>query len=264
MILPVSLFERLRAVRSRRFQVRILRREGLLDAAAVYVERYGCKVRYGPFAGTLYHREAALNRHSIPKLLGIYEQELHGVISTIASRKYDLVIDIGSAEGYYAVGLARLLQTKVMAYDPEPIERAFCEECARLNGVAGLVEMNDLFLPSDIEKFRNQRVLCVCDCEGFEAELFNSATVSGTANWDLLIELHGEGGAKLLPLDWPHKITIVESAPRSGDYPELEGLGDRNKLLSEHRSGPQSWLWCDSQNSSAPASMRSNSEGAGR
>jgi hypothetical protein len=245
-ILPEFLFYRIAAVRSRRFQLKALRREGLLDAAASYVERNGCIVRFGPFTGMIYPRDAALSRHSIPKLLGTYEQELHPVLDTIAHRRYDLVIDIGSAEGYYAVGLARLLGTHVLAYDPEPIERSYCREAARLNGVESLVELNGLFRPTRIRQLIGQRILCVCDCEGFEAEIFNAETVKEVANWDLLIELHGEAAGKLTSLPWPHRLTSIASTPRTGNYPELEGLGGQGKLLSEFRGEAQTWLWCDS------------------
>lgn len=246
-ILPGEVFEKLRAERSRRFQLRQLKRAGLLESAARYVERNGRTVLYGPFAGTEYPLESALSRHSIPKLLGIYEEELHWVVSEVAQRKYDVIIDIGSAEGYYAVGLARLLKTKVLAYDPESIERGYCESAARLNHVADLVEMRDLFHASDIEQFKGHRVLCVCDCEGYEEVLFNAETLPLVTQWDILIELHGTAVSKLTSLNWPHETVIIDSAARKNTYKEVEGLGDPNKLLSEYRSGPQKWLWCDSQ-----------------
>lgn len=246
-ILPQFLFERVQSVRSRRLQVQLLKRAGLLEAAARYVERNGCTVRRGPFAGMIYPREAALNRHSIPKLLGTFEQELHGALSDASKRRYDLVIDIGSAEGYYAVGLARMLRTNVLAFDPEPIERALCTEAAQLNGVTDRVELKDLFRPEDIREFKNKRVLCICDCEGFEGQIFTSQTVSATARWDLLIELHGEAAQTLPRLQWPQKTRLIESVRRTGIYPELAGLGEPEKLISEYRGGPQQWLWCDSE-----------------
>lgn len=246
-LLPTHTFERLQAIRSRRSQIRFLKREGLLDAAARYIGRNGSTVKYGPFAGTIYPIEAALSRHSIPKLLGTYEQELHDVIKTLAQRKYDLVIDIGSAEGYYAVGLARLLRTNVLAYDPEPIERSLCERTARLNDVSSLIELRDLFRPSDIRLYRDRRVLCICDCEGFEVELFNSNTILDAAKWDLLIELHGNATKQLVSLAWPQKTSTITSVSRRKQYKELEGLGDQKKLLSEYRADAQTWLLCDSQ-----------------
>jgi 2-polyprenyl-3-methyl-5-hydroxy-6-metoxy-1,4-benzoquinol methylase len=241
------LSERIRAIRSRRMQLRLFKKEGLLEAAARYIERNGLTVRHGPFAGTIYPREAALSRHSIPKLLGTYEQELHEVLDEISRRTYDLVIDIGSAEGYYAVGLARLLKTRVLAYDPEPVERKLCAKAARLNGVETRVELKDLFRPSDIRQFSGRRVLCICDCEGFEAEIFTPQTIRDAARWDLLIELHGSAEAKLMSLEWPQKTKVISTAPHVGTFPEIEGLGDPDKLISDYRGGRQRWLWCDGE-----------------
>jgi len=245
-VLPGFEYEKVKAVRWRRAVYRGLKQQGLLAAAAAYVERNGNTVRNGPFAGMIYPRGAALKKHSIPVLVGTYEQELHPCLEQIARRRYDVVLDIGSAEGYYAVGLARLLRTRVMAFDPEPTERAWCEEAARLNDVAGLVELRELFRPADVHKYRGQRVLCVCDCEGFEEQIFTDETVGDTAKWDLLIELHGTAMEKLPGLRWPQKVNEIPTAPRTGTYPELDGLGDPKKLLSELR-GKQAWLWCDSE-----------------
>jgi hypothetical protein len=246
-LLPDSIFQKIRAIRSRRIQYRQDRRLGLLDAAARYVERNGCVVRHGPFAGMEFPRATALSRHSIPLLMGTCEQELRPVLGEVARRSYDLVLNIGSGEGYYAVGLARMLGVRVLAFDPQPGEQACCREAARLNGVAALVEQRDLFRPADIPRYRDLRVLCFCDCEGFEAVLFTAETVRDLVKWDLIIELHGEADPMLRRLDWPHKVTAIDSAARTETYPELEGLGDQRMLLSEFRGSRQSWLWCDSR-----------------
>jgi hypothetical protein len=243
-LFPARLFERIVAIRSRRHQLRLLEKEGILDMTARYIQRNGLSILYGPFAGMLYPRDAALSRISIPKLLGTYEQELHPIISEIERRHYDVVIDIGSAEGYYAVGLARLLRAKVMAFDPEPRERRFCREAANLNGVSDLVTLRDLFLPSMVKELANLQALCICDCEGFESHIFSVENVSYTHNWDLLIELHGDAGSRLPALPWPHRTHLIDSTPRKGDFPEIRQLGDPEILLSEYRLSPQKWLWC--------------------
>jgi hypothetical protein len=90
-------------------------------------------------------------------------------------------------------------------------------------------------------------VLCICDCEGYEAEIFNEGSILGVANWDLLIELHGEAGGRVRGLAWPHAVTEIRSTVRTEGRKELEGLGDQKRLLSEYRGGPQTWLWCDSR-----------------
>jgi hypothetical protein len=42
-----------------------------------------------------------------PKWLGTYELELHSIIKGILRAEYNTIIDIGSAEGYYSVGLGK-------------------------------------------------------------------------------------------------------------------------------------------------------------
>lgn len=245
LILPQPAFERLRSIRSRIFQRKQLESYGVLKAGAEFIDRYGLAVRYGSFAGMVYPRDSAESRNIIPKLLGTYEQEIQDAIRQILTRQYDVVIDIGSAEGYYAVGFARAFGTRVLAYDPEPIERAFCTEMARLNGVNGLVELRDLFLAENVAEFREMRVLCLCDCEGFEEQIFTRNTVQDTKRWDLIIELHGRAQQTVAGLPWPHTTAVIDGVPRTGTFAELEGLGDPQKLLSEFRGERPKWLWCD-------------------
>ena len=67
-------------------------------------------VRNGPFAGMRYPGVQSVCSTIVPKLIGCYEKELHSVIELICSQQYNSVVDIGCAEGYYAVGLAMRLQ----------------------------------------------------------------------------------------------------------------------------------------------------------
>src|SRR5271166_5203781 len=62
-------------------------------------------VQAGPFRGMRYIDQS----HSsslIPKWLGLYERELHDCIEEAIASPFQTVLDIGAAEGYYAVGLA--------------------------------------------------------------------------------------------------------------------------------------------------------------
>ena len=59
-----------------------------------------------------------------PKLLCCYEAELHPAIERAAARNPQLIVTIGCAEGYYAVGMARvLLAARVHAFAYEQIFR---------------------------------------------------------------------------------------------------------------------------------------------
>lgn len=232
-IVPPALFQKMMAIRSRRWQLRRLATNGGLDEVRRYIERRGTVVQSGPFAGLVYPLDAAITRWSIPKLLGTYEMELHPLLFAAANRKYECVIDIGSAEGYYSTGLAGLLQVPVYAYDPEPYEKNFAILMAKINGVSHLVQLADLFTVEEMRQFAVRRALVVSDCEGFEEVLFRPDTIELTRNWDLIIELHGTADALLPALNWPHKITTIDIATRQG-------------LESERRSQPQRFLYCDS------------------
>src|SRR5689334_17519514 len=60
----------------------------------------------GPFVGMRYLRSACCER-ILPKLLGSYEEELWPALRRLAALPIPAVVNVGCAEGYYAVGLAR-------------------------------------------------------------------------------------------------------------------------------------------------------------
>src|SRR5947207_8629242 len=77
----------------------------------------GLIIQAGPFAGMRYVAPAT-GRTILPKLLGSYETELHSIVEQVIAADHRVVINIGCAEGYYAVGLAlRLPNSRVYAFD---------------------------------------------------------------------------------------------------------------------------------------------------
>lgn len=193
--LPNRLSVMIQSVRSRNIQVRLLKAiPGYLEALTTLTEEHGYSVLHGPFQGMTYPPQALLSRVGIPRLLGTYESELHPIIRGIAPRQYDQIIDIGSAEGYYAVGLARLTGTTVCAFDTEPRERALCREMAQLNGVSEKVKISSWCDQDALVGVVSGRCLIVCDCEGYEIELFTGKIVDRLRETDLIVELHEPSG----------------------------------------------------------------------
>src|SRR5689334_8812698 len=97
-LLPKSLLRAVDRARTRRFL-------GITGPATEeYVRREGLEVKRGPFAGLNYM--AGLERSSgdlVAKLVGSYECELYPVFAEWAAARPVHVIDIGCAEGFYAV-----------------------------------------------------------------------------------------------------------------------------------------------------------------
>src|SRR5262249_41824323 len=93
----------------------------------------------GPFAGLRYLNETVWGSIE-PKWLGTYELELHSIIERILRTGYDTIIDIGSAEGYYSVGLGKRCPSAVIhSYDVDPWARAQQRRLARMNGVENII-----------------------------------------------------------------------------------------------------------------------------
>src|SRR4051794_20818862 len=66
-------------------------------------KEHGWIVRSGVFRGMRYVDQARSSA-LLPKLLGSYEREIADEIERAAGVDYRVCVDIGSAEGYYAIG----------------------------------------------------------------------------------------------------------------------------------------------------------------
>lgn len=139
------------------------------------LQQQGTVVMQGPLAGLDFLQQSAEGCH-IAKLLGCYEQPLQPFIEAAITQGYSTILNIGCAEGYYAVGMAkRMPNTRVLAYDLNPKAQQICRELATKNGVSDRVQVGGLFQPSDFASYASQHVLVLCDIEGAEKDLLDPA-----------------------------------------------------------------------------------------
>jgi hypothetical protein len=215
----------------------------------VIENKCGLVVQSGPFAGMAYVSEAVCSS-LVPKLLGSYEAELHEVLGEILSRDYETVIDIGCAEGYYAVGLALgLPQARVYAFDIDDRARALCANLAEANKVAERVIVAGECDHEKLNGLVRGRTLIICDCEGCELHLLDPAFAPEVVKSDLLVELHD----MILPNITPtiisrftetHEITLIDAAERNPNaFPILKdfNLLTQRTAVAEFRDGPMQW-----------------------
>ncbi|WP_448188397.1 hypothetical protein [Azospirillum sp. sgz301742] len=223
-------------------QVSVLR-EMLLDA-------YGPRVLSGPFEGMMFDGTVTEGCF-VPRMLGCYEAELHPHLDALAARGHDVVINVGCAEGYYAVGLARRWpHVAVHARDIDPAALDACRRLAEANGVADRVIVGGRFTGEDFAAFAGQRVLVVCDVEGFEQELLDPARFPALTGFDVLTELHPFARANMaeeIPRRFrpTHTVTLVANRiPDTTALPAaLAGLRAEDKALAvwETRGTPTPW-----------------------
>ncbi|GEO11626.1 hypothetical protein SAE01_41220 [Segetibacter aerophilus] len=224
---------------------------------------YHTTVARGPFKGMKYPRLKSSYSEMAPKLLGSYEAELFGPLEEITRKEYKQVIDIGCAEGYYAIGLALKIPTStVYAYDINPNALKMCKEMAIVNNVLNRVHLGERCTNETLKNFKFENTsLIVCDCEGYELELFTNENIKNLNRCDFLIELHDILGLpvkeRLLPVFRDtHNIQLISSEVRDPNlYPELEGMEEIEKkiVLSECRDGlfgsrHMEWAYITSKN----------------
>ncbi len=149
-------------------------------------------IKGGLFAGMKYPSFKAICSALIPKLSGTYENELNVIFQKLRVNKYDIIVDIGCAEGYYAVGLAMLFpNTPIYAFDTDIEARELCYDMALLNQVQDQVIINGECTIENLSILINgKRCLIISDCEGYEEELFTADSKHIFINCDLIIELH--------------------------------------------------------------------------
>lgn len=251
-VLPDQLFTKISSVRSRNYQAKFFKSHGLFDITEQMIEKHGLEVLHGPFKGMIYPRESLMARHGTPKLLGSYEQELHPIISEVIAkaRQYDKFVDIGCAEGYFAVGLAKTTRKRVDAFDTEPREIAFCSDMAKSNGVSEQVITGNWCDSIYLQSLNGTRCFVLSDCEGYEAVLFDAQTIPSLTRCDLLIELHDTPETDMSELicerfSNTHHAKIVSSEPRKPEqFGELNFLGENAaKAISEYRYENQKWVF---------------------
>ncbi len=219
------------------------------------VGRHGLVVQQGPFAGMQYVHKAA-GSSLLPKLLGCYEAELHETIAEVFSFKYTRIVDIGCAEGYYAVGLAvQLPDVEVFAFDIDAKARELCVEMAVVNCVADRVFVAGECGSQHLDTLIKDRTLVICDCEGCELNLLDPNVVPSLSSCDVLVELHDFihrtiSSTILSRFSSTHNISLIVSQDRNPDaYAELRDLSDWDKrvAVAEFREERMQWAFMKSR-----------------
>ncbi len=219
------------------------------------VDKMGRTVQSGPFKGMeLLDITSWGGFTEASKLLGCYEAELHSRLEFGIQRKPEIVVNIGCAEGYYAVGLARRLPgVPVFAFDLEPQSQEICRLSAERNGVGGQLTVGGRCTADSLAPLvAGKRALIVMDCEGAEIELLTAVSVASMGDCDLIVECHDFMNRAITPTIAPlfvnsHAIEYIQEGPR--DPSSFDCLArvhslDRWLLVCEFRPELMFWLHC--------------------
>jgi precorrin-6B methylase 2 len=229
-------------------------------------------VRNGLFRGLKYPLSQSVGSELLPKLLGSYESELHPVLDEMLEQGYNTIVDIGCAEGYYAIGFAlRLPHAEVYAFDTNPTAKQLCAEMGRLNGVGERLHIEDFCSEETLRSIPlGDRGLIISDCEGYEGLLFNRGLAEFLVKHDVIIETHDfididlsakmrNAFAKTHHIRSIKSVDDIEKAHTCHDR-MLDPYSTRDKYLAltEKRPAIMEWLVMTSKKVHASAGLASS------
>jgi len=207
----------------------------------------------GPFKGMRYI-DRSIGSEYYPKILGTYEKELAGIIEELSRSSFDQFIDIGAAEGYYAVGFALKTEWPIIAFEADP--ETPLPDLAKVNQVEDRITLKGACDLGDLQdalvKAKNSLVLV--DVETAEFGLLDPRFIPELKSATLLVEvhdcfLHGIGDRLLSRFSESHTVERIECQSRTlTDFPvELPKLPFNPDLyidyyLNERRPDGMYWL----------------------
>tara|TARA_R110002074_G_scaffold386404_1_gene568087 strand:- start:4705 stop:5529 length:825 start_codon:yes stop_codon:yes gene_type:complete len=221
---------------------------------------FNSTVAYGPFAGTKLSSEirwGAGDRGSM--LLGIYEKEVIEFLATFGDGRRTF-IDIGAADGYYAIGCVKSgLFKKSICFEISEIGQKIIKRNAALNLIEEKIEVHgeaDFAVLQKIPIEVRDACVLLIDIEGAEFDFITADLLRKFVNAFIVIEVHdnfvadgSERYKKLYDLCSEHfNCTEVRTGARDlSQYKELEFFPDHDRWLicSESRRRLGKWLFLE-------------------
>ena len=207
----------------------------------------------GPFKGMRYI-DRATGSLLAPKILGTYEKELFPIVESIIDSRPDGLIDVGAAEGYYAVGFLRQLAgLRCIAFESGEAGRGLLGQLAALNGVADRIDVRGHCGVDDLRKALGecrQPPVVIVDIEGGEKDVLDPVAIPGLRNCPILVEAHDTlvpDCSRLMEERFSptHRVQCIRSAERTaadvGIPVEMPNWKLR-RILRE-RPVPMNWFW---------------------
>jgi len=221
---------------------------------------YGNRILYGPLKGFVLPKSSwwgGADRAAM--IFGLYEIE---VMQLLLNKPYgyNTFVDLGAADGYYAVGLLKAKHfNNAYAFEISAKGRDVLALNAELNGVSQKLHIFGEATPKFYEvlsREERESTVILVDIEGAEFNLLSDNVFQQLNKAIFIVELHDfffvDGGDKTNHLlnksSATHRCTEVYMGSRNpGVFKELSSLSDSDRWLvcSEGRARLMRWLRFD-------------------
>ncbi len=212
-----------------------------------------CKgvVRYGPFTGMAISSAPWWGKLDLgSQCLGLYEKEILDYLDGVTEHAYSIFIDIGAADGYYAVGM--LLSKKVdhaVCFEMSAAGQSAIRENWSQNQQPGLLEVFGEATPDSLCELLPgplENGLVLVDIEGAEFELLTDAVLFLLSKSTVIVEIHNwiddfitQYVAMIMRIGELFDIDVIERKNRNTDvFEELRDFTDDNRALLASESRP--------------------------
>jgi len=260
-----DLLHRIRSYRRRRVHRRFFEDDRRAFYEKIYQGNAEPSVLTGPFRGMAYLNTSDFGPIA-PKWFGSYEAEIQDLVCELCERGYETVLNIGSAEGYYAVGFARASAApRIIAFDIDPLARRALAALAQMNGVADRIEIRKICTWNVLNDLRSEKQLLLVDIEGAEMDLLDPVECDALRRSDILVESHQSrdiGNRNKIEETICNRFAATHDIRRRQQTDRSEWIAANRdvwiKRLSEEevvratnefRTSNQVWLWLKSKKS---------------
>jgi len=203
----------------------------------------GGVVYSGPFAEMKLVPDSFLTSRPI-WIVGCYEQEIDEALCDLITNPPASVIDIGSAHGYYMVGLAtQISHIPIIGF--EAVEEPHWQEAkllAQLNGVSGRITQKGFCDTDSLNSVITDRSAILIDCEGAEIDILDPDRSPALKTCRIICEVHDfyrPGITRELVDRFKHTHDIcllLESKRDPAAFRILDGFSNAEKLLAVKES----------------------------
>ena len=207
----------------------------------------------GPFAGM--RLQGACSPIG-PKVLGTHELELAPVIERLCRSDVRHIVNVGAADGFYAVGLLRHLGTaRAIAFELLAPLHASMRTLAASNGVAERLDIRGACDRDALSAVLGDgtRTLVIMDVEGAERDLLDPGHNAALRRAQILVELHDFVDPAISRtirsrFVQTHAVTVYRSRKRTqADLPPIAGVDGATllRLADEGRPTEMEWFWLE-------------------
>ena len=223
-------------------------------------KKHNNSVIYGPYKGMFFSENNHWGIGDLgPKIIGLYEFEVQNkLIDLVSNFKIENFVNIGAAEGYHAIGIAKKTRIQnFVLYEIDKKGQEILKENILKNELKKNIKIeNEANLNSIYElnkKLDFSKTLFLIDIEGFELELFNDEILGLLKNSFLIIENHRFLLSKTKQIKYQElvnkfddsfNVELVSNTGRNiSQINEISNLSENELMMISSESRPKMMEW---------------------